>query len=55
MFYADMYNYWVQFRIQPEILHKMSKYGILIDFSILPFKDGDEDEGWITIEDDKSE
>lgn len=35
MFYADMYNFWIQFRAQPDILAKMAKYRLYIDFSIL--------------------
>ncbi len=40
-FYANMYNYWIQFRVQPEIILKMAKYQILIDFSILSFEPDD--------------
>lgn len=42
MFYCDMYRYWVQFRIQPEVLRKIQKYNILVDFSILSFDDKDD-------------
>lgn len=40
MLYGDLHDeYWVQFRVQPDILNKMAKYNILIDFSILVFNE----------------
>lgn len=54
MLYCNMYHYWIQFRAQPEILYKMQKYNMLLDFSIMSFKDEDEDEDEWKSEDDDS-
>lgn len=51
MLYCNMYHYWIQFRAQPEILYKMQKYNMLLDFSILSFDDKDDYE-WKSEDDD---
>lgn len=42
LIYSNAYTRWIQFRIEPEILYRMAKYQLAIDFSIWSFEPDEE-------------